>query len=64
MVSRFDSNQGSFFSSDARNLRQSPRLQLDLQDNGRIADVIIAKNLNLASSEVQIQALEVSTVMV
>jgi hypothetical protein len=60
MASRFDSNQDSVFSSDASNLPQLPQLQ----DNGRIADIIIAKNLNLASSEVQIQVLEVSTVLV
>jgi hypothetical protein len=47
-----------FFSSDAtqrRNLPQSPQ-----QDEKKIADVVIARDLHLACQQVQIQALEVS----
>ncbi|KAE9986824.1 hypothetical protein EG328_004543 [Venturia inaequalis] len=54
----FRQAEDSFFSSDAQERRRSARQPSECLEDGQIADVIIAKNLNLASSQVQIQALE------
>ncbi|TID19011.1 hypothetical protein E2P81_ATG05987 [Venturia nashicola] len=54
----FRQAEDSFFSSDAQEWRRSARPPSECLENGQIAEVIIAKNLNLASSQVQIQALE------
>lgn len=48
----------SFFQSDDANLQRTGQA-LDDSEGKRIADVVIVKDLNLACSQVQIQALEV-----
>ena len=56
-VFQFTSLSGSPKRAEGRTQRKPDDLaQLD---NGRIANIVIAKNLNRASSQVQIQALEV-----
>ncbi|KAF2826055.1 hypothetical protein CC86DRAFT_394819 [Ophiobolus disseminans] len=61
--SKFVRPKGEFSSmsesprSSNRRISKSPR-PFSPQDSGRIANIVIAKNLNAASSQVQIQALE------
>ncbi|QDS77278.1 hypothetical protein FKW77_004010 [Venturia effusa] len=54
----FRQAEDSFFSSDAQDRRRSARQPSECMENGQIAEIIIAKNLNLTSNPVQIQALE------
>jgi hypothetical protein len=49
----------SLFASDATRRRRLPHV-VDPEDEKRIADVIIARDLHLAPQQVQIQALEAS----